>query len=71
MITFDYLFHFRSLTAAVEQIESNARDLGQLQLKLDEWQRSGLDEREITLRSKDEQLKSECYLFLWTERILY
>jgi hypothetical protein len=47
----------------VEQIESNARDLGQLQMKLDEWNRSGLDEREITLRSKDEQLKSKLSLF--------
>ncbi|KAL8592685.1 hypothetical protein ACOMHN_037625 [Nucella lapillus] len=47
----------RTLSAVVEQIESNARDLGQLQLKLDEWGRSGLDEREIAFRSKDEQLK--------------
>ena len=49
----------RSLTAAVEQIENNARDLGQLQLKLDEWKRSGLDDREIAMRAKDEQLTSE------------
>ena len=49
----------RSLTAAVEQIENNARDLGQLQMKLDEWKRSGLDEREIAMRAKDEQLTSE------------
>nr|KAG5714744.1 hypothetical protein BaRGS_000232 [Batillaria attramentaria] len=46
----------RSLSAAVDQIQSNARDLGQLQIKMDEWNRSGLDEREIVLRSKDEQL---------------
>lgn len=43
----------------MEQIENNARDLGQLQLKLDEWKRSGLDDREIAMRAKDEQLTSE------------
>lgn len=46
----------------VEQIQNNARDLGHLQLKMDSWSRAGLDEREIGLRAKDEQLKSEfCY----------
>ncbi|CAL1530619.1 unnamed protein product [Lymnaea stagnalis] len=47
----------KSLTAVVEQIQSNARDLGELQLKVDTWNRQGLDQREISLKSKDEQLR--------------
>ncbi|XP_041362212.1 fas-binding factor 1 homolog [Gigantopelta aegis] len=47
----------RSLTAVVSQIESNARDLEKLHQKVENWNRMGLDEREINLRSKDEQLK--------------
>ncbi|XP_005109995.2 fas-binding factor 1 [Aplysia californica] len=47
----------RSLTAVVEQIQNNARDLGELHLKVESWNRQGLDEREISLRSKDEQLR--------------
>ena len=40
----------------MQQIESNTHDLGQLQVKLDDWNRQGLDEREVLLRTKDEQL---------------
>ena len=50
----------RSLTAVVEQIQTNARDLGDLHMKVEGWNRQGLDGREISLRSKDEQLRSEC-----------
>jgi len=44
--------------AAVELIHNNAKDLGELQRKVDNWHGQGLDEREINLRAKDEQLKS-------------
>ncbi|WAQ95521.1 FBF1-like protein, partial [Mya arenaria] len=47
----------RSLIAAVELIQNNAKDLGELQRKADNWHAQGLDDREITLRAKDEQLK--------------
>ncbi|KAL4240109.1 factor 1 [Mactra antiquata] len=47
----------RSLIAAVELIQTNAKDLGDLQRKVDHWHAQGLDDREITLRAKDEQLK--------------
>ncbi|RUS83715.1 hypothetical protein EGW08_008511 [Elysia chlorotica] len=47
----------KSLTAVVEQIQNNARDLGELHMKVEGWNRQGLDEREISLRSKDEQLR--------------
>ncbi|XP_071106308.1 fas-binding factor 1 homolog [Haliotis cracherodii] len=47
----------KSLTAVVEQIQNNAKDLGELQYKVDSWHRQGLDDREITLKSKDEQLR--------------
>ena len=43
----------------VEQVQNNARDLGELHMKVEGWNRQGLDEREISLRSKDEQLRSE------------
>lgn len=42
-------------------IQNNARDLGELQKKVDSWHNMGLDEREIAIRSKDEQLKSKLY----------
>jgi hypothetical protein len=32
---------------------------GELQKKLDQWHSMGMDEREIAIRSKDEQLKSK------------
>lgn len=51
----------RSLVQAVSMIQSNARDLGELQKKVDSWHNMGLDEREIAIRSKDEQLKSKLY----------
>ncbi|GFR58727.1 FAS-binding factor 1 homolog [Elysia marginata] len=47
----------KSLTAVVEQVQNNARDLGELHMKVEGWNRQGLDEREISLRSKDEQLR--------------
>ncbi|XP_065921782.1 fas-binding factor 1 homolog isoform X2 [Magallana gigas] len=47
----------KSLVQAVSMIQSNARDLGELQKKVDSWHNMGLDEREIAIRSKDEQLK--------------
>ncbi|XP_076073940.1 uncharacterized protein LOC143045365 [Mytilus galloprovincialis] len=47
----------RSLAVAVEMIQTNARDVGELQKKLDQWHSMGMDEREIAIRSKDEQLK--------------
>ncbi|XP_067671245.1 fas-binding factor 1 homolog [Haliotis asinina] len=47
----------KSLTAVVEQIQNNAKDLGELQFKVDSWHRQGLDDREISLKSKDEQLR--------------
>ncbi|XP_052266250.1 fas-binding factor 1-like isoform X2 [Dreissena polymorpha] len=47
----------RSLVAAVELIHNNAKDLGDLQRKVDHWHAQGLDDREISLRAKDEQLK--------------
>ncbi|XP_053392988.1 fas-binding factor 1 homolog [Mercenaria mercenaria] len=47
----------KSLVAAVELIHNNAKDLGDLQRKVDHWHAQGLDDREITLRAKDEQLK--------------
>ncbi|KAL3875799.1 hypothetical protein ACJMK2_033715 [Sinanodonta woodiana] len=46
----------KSLMAAVDLIQSNAKDLGSLQRKMDAWHNQGLDEREIMIRSKDEQL---------------
>lgn len=51
----------RSLVQAVSMIQNNARDLGELQKKVDSWHNMGLDEREIAIRSKDEQLKSKLY----------
>ena len=45
--------------ATVELIQNNAKDLGDLQRKLDSWHAQGLDEREIMARSKDEQLRSK------------
>lgn len=51
--------YLRSLVAAVELIHNNAKDLGELQRKVDNWHAQGLDDREITLRAKDEQLKSK------------
>ena len=45
--------------ATVELIQNNAKDLGDLQRKLDNWHAQGLDEREIMARSKDEQLRSK------------
>ncbi|XP_060076077.1 fas-binding factor 1 homolog [Ylistrum balloti] len=47
----------KSLVAAVTLIENNARDLGELQMKVNSWHSQGLDEREIITRSKDEQLR--------------
>ncbi|BFZ02757.1 hypothetical protein BsWGS_05795 [Bradybaena similaris] len=47
----------KSLTAVVQQIQNNARDLEELQVKIQSWNKQGLDEREISLRSKDEQLR--------------
>ncbi|OWF53323.1 fas-binding factor 1-like [Mizuhopecten yessoensis] len=47
----------KSLVAAVALIENNARDLGELQMKVNSWHSQGLDEREIITRSKDEQLR--------------
>ncbi|XP_050390456.1 fas-binding factor 1 homolog [Patella vulgata] len=48
----------RSLTAVVEQIQTSAKDIGSLQSQVESIHRSGLDEREISLKAKDEQLKS-------------
>ena len=45
--------------ATVELIQNNAKDLGDLQRKMDGWHAQGLDEREIMARSKDEQLRSK------------
>lgn len=39
-------------------IQNNAKDLGELHQKVDSWHNMGLDEREIAIRSKDEQLRS-------------
>ncbi|CAG5132036.1 unnamed protein product [Candidula unifasciata] len=47
----------KSLTAVVQQIQNNARDLEELQVKIQSWNKQGLDEREISFRSKDEQLR--------------
>ncbi|XP_078317344.1 fas-binding factor 1 homolog isoform X2 [Crassostrea virginica] len=47
----------KSLVQAVSMIQNNARDLGELQKKVDSWHNMGLDEREIAIRSKDEQLR--------------
>lgn len=44
-------------------IHTNAKDLGDLQRKVDSWHAQGLDDREITLRAKDEQLKSTEQIF--------
>ena len=46
-------------------IQENARDLGELQKKVDSWHNMGLDDREIAIRSKDEQLKSMAYRKFW------
>ena len=54
-----YIVPFRSLMATVELIQNNAKDLGDLQRKMDGWHAQGLDEREIMARSKDEQLRSK------------
>lgn len=54
----------RSLMATVELIQTNAKDLGELQRKMDSWHAQGLDEREIMARSKDEQLRSKCFINL-------
>ena len=53
----------RSLIATVELIQNNAKDLGDLQRKMDSWHAQGLDEREIMARSKDEQLRSKLISF--------
>ena len=50
--------------ATVELIQNNAKDLGELQRKMDNWHAQGLDEREIMARSKDEQLRSKKEAFL-------
>ncbi|KAJ8319221.1 hypothetical protein KUTeg_004312 [Tegillarca granosa] len=47
----------RALVEAAEMIQHNAKDLGDLHKKVDNWHSMGLDEREISLRSKDEQLR--------------
>ncbi|XP_061181663.1 fas-binding factor 1 homolog isoform X1 [Saccostrea echinata] len=47
----------KSLVQAVSMIQNNARDLGELQKKVDSWHNMGLDEREIAICSKDEQLR--------------
>lgn len=54
---------YRSLVQAVSMIQNNAKDLGELQKKVASWHNMGLDEREIAIRSKDEQLKSKVYSF--------
>ena len=50
--------------ATVELIQTNAKDLGELQRKMDSWHAQGLDEREIMARSKDEQLRSKYFINL-------
>ncbi|KAL5017874.1 hypothetical protein ScPMuIL_003596 [Solemya velum] len=47
----------RSLHAAVQLIQTNSLDLGELQKKMDGFHSLGLDDREISIRAKDEQLK--------------
>ncbi|XP_056020112.1 fas-binding factor 1 homolog isoform X2 [Ostrea edulis] len=47
----------KSLVQAVSMIQNNAKDLGELHQKVDSWHNMGLDEREIAIRSKDEQLR--------------
>ncbi|XP_064608004.1 fas-binding factor 1 homolog [Liolophura sinensis] len=46
----------KSLQAVMQQVSSNAKDLGDLQYKIENWSKMGLDEREIFIRTKDEQL---------------
>ena len=58
-MTSHLILFYRSLVAAVELIQNNAKDLGVLQRKIDSWNAQGLDDREINLRAKDEQLKSK------------
>lgn len=43
----------------MQQVSSNAKDLGELQYKIENWSKMGLDEREIFIRTKDEQLNSK------------
>ncbi|XP_014786827.1 fas-binding factor 1 homolog isoform X2 [Octopus bimaculoides] len=47
----------RSLNIVMEKMNTNAEELGQFQQKLDRWQNQGLDEREVSIRNRDEQLK--------------
>ncbi|CAI9723218.1 Hypothetical predicted protein [Octopus vulgaris] len=47
----------RSLNIVMEKMNTNAEELGQFQQKLDRWQSQGLDEREVSMRNRDEQLK--------------
>lgn len=54
-----FIIYLRALVEAAEMIQHNAKDLGDLHKKVDNWHSMGLDEREISLRSKDEQLRSK------------
>lgn len=41
----------------MEKMNTNAEELDQFQQKLNKWQNQGLDERELSIRNRDEQLK--------------
>lgn len=69
--SYNVCLYLRSLVAAVELIHNNAKDLGELQRKVDNWHAQGLDDREITLRAKDEQLKSKSSTILSFLKISY
>ncbi|GAB1604689.1 fas-binding factor 1 homolog isoform X1 [Argonauta hians] len=48
----------KSLNIVVEKINTNAQELEHYQMKLDRWQSQGMDEREVSLRQQNEQLKN-------------
>lgn len=48
----------KSLHLVIEQIQANAKDLNIFQQKLDHWQIGGMDEREMSIRARDQQLKT-------------
>ncbi|XP_070581132.1 fas-binding factor 1 homolog isoform X2 [Ptychodera flava] len=49
--------HTRALQTVIDQVQSNAKELGSLQQRVESQHYANLDDREIEARQKDEQLK--------------
>ena len=59
------------MQAVMNQVTENAKELGEIQYKVDQKHSSVLDEREVAIKARDEQLRCKFILRQYEIRVLF